>query len=250
MGYTKIIKYGETTEIYKYILSVQKRQRKTPGTTRRINSVIGPRRADNIRQLRKSFLRLVSSNLVGIEYPVFLTLTFENLYGPRYGYKCTRLFFQRLRTHCGEQLRFIYVPEFQKRGAVHFHALVWGIPHDKVLTERTTRFIAKLWGYGFIDILQSDGSPKLAGYLAKYMVKGLADERLRGFKGYSASRNCYRPEVVSGEGFSKKMLDAVAVDKSLVAFHEFDSLYLGKGQYYKYVTNKTNDNLKTSSAFG
>ena len=87
------------------------------------------------------------------------------------------------------------VPEFQKRGAVHFHCLFWGLPHDIFLKEKKDRTIAKIWEHGFVDIIKTDGHGKLSSYLAKYMAKAFVDKHLKNQKAYVSSRNICRPVV-------------------------------------------------------
>lgn len=71
--------------------------------------------------------------------------------------------------------------------------LLFGVSHEYVKSERSTRYFASLWTHGFTDVIATDGSSKLATYLAKYMSKALADFRLIGKRGYSASHNILRP---------------------------------------------------------
>jgi hypothetical protein len=72
----------------------------------------------------------------------------------------------------------VAVSEFQKRGAIHFHALVWGIPPSVVKAERHTRLVASIWGQGFTDMIETDGNSRLASYFAKYMKKAYLDPRM------------------------------------------------------------------------
>jgi hypothetical protein len=99
----------------------------------------------------------------------------------------------RLKKEFGKQVVWLAVPEFQKRGAVHFHVLIWNLPNEIHIEEeapgRNRRRIQHLWGYGYVDCIATDGSPKLSGYLAKYMSKAMHDDRLFGKKAYSSSRN-------------------------------------------------------------
>jgi len=185
--YTKIIRSGTIVEVYTY-------EKDPPEYRPRKKSRFkNPRRyRRNVSRARATFFRLVLSNLGAGQTPAFLTLTMREIVSLRAGWKAFQAFGAKLRHHYPGRLAYIAVPEFQERGAVHFHCLVWGLTDEEIASERGSRRIAKLWGHGFIDARSSDGSPKLAGYLAKYMFKAMWDERLSGQKSYSASRSLMR----------------------------------------------------------
>jgi hypothetical protein len=211
--YTKIVQSGNLVEIYEYEYSPapkrppKRRERRFRRYTRRI---------DNMGASKRRFGRLVRANLFG-DNPSFCTLTFRDIVSLDVCNKHFTLFGMRLRSAFGDRLRYIAVPEFQRRGAVHYHLLIWGLPkglaclasneyyedstgqrHRKHICdearqcERRTRRIATKWGHGFVDIFETDGSARLAGYLAKYMSKASMDGRLLGKKGYFTSRNVYK----------------------------------------------------------
>lgn len=68
-----------------------------------------------------------------------------------------RLYLKRLfySEHFAENDKhYICIAEFQKNGRVHFHVLHFGRRwYDLADTERKSRFIAKFWGYGFVDMV-------------------------------------------------------------------------------------------------
>jgi len=212
MAYNKFVISGDQVELYEYEknLSIFRKVR-VYNANRNVGSLLGVggentfserelgKRRDNAFRSRGSFRRLVRSNLDGFNKPVLVTITYaENQTDLRRGYFDFTSFVQSLRYHIGKEFKYIAVPEFQERGAVHFHALMWGISEKLVLSERQTRFFAKLWGKGFIYLTQTDGNERLSSYLAKYMTKAYLDPRLRSCKAYVASRNILRPRVLSG----------------------------------------------------
>lgn len=151
------------------------------------------KRADfSLRRARRNFIRIARSNLTETAKPAFLTLTFSANASLSYAAPRFNGFTKKLSYHF-PGVRYLAVPEFQKRGAVHYHLLVWGLPKQTVLYERNTRFLADLWGHGFIDAIPTDGSTKLASYMAKYLFKAIQDVRLVGRRAYTASRNILRP---------------------------------------------------------
>lgn len=251
MGYTKVVRSGSLVEIYVYSRDLPERRKgkKAVGAKR----VVSPsRRADNAKRLKKSFIRLVRSNLDGVGSPVFLTLTMAEVARIDVAYGLFTEFGQRLRRRYGSHIRYIAVPEFQERGAVHFHVLVWGLPQEVIYgesprivsvgsveqVERGDRSLQHLWSYGYVDCLQTDGSPKLAFYVAKYMHKALLDVRLRGQKSYSCSRNCLRQVSLATKTSVAIALDQWGVDLSTaepLQDRTFDTYWLGQGRYRSYL---------------
>jgi len=71
-------------------------------------------------------------------------------------------------------------------------------------------------------LIQTDGSPKLSGYLTKYMAKNFTDYRLMGIKAYTCSRNLKRPEVING--LSNVNLE-IALEETGAGMIEFDKTY-------------------------
>lgn len=261
MAYTKVVQSGDLVEQWTYerepaALSGGKRKPRVKRVFAR------ERRADNVQRVRKSFTRLVRANLSGDSSPALLTLTTEANTGISEGYRLYTRFADRLRRQYGSLIRFIAVPEFQRRGAVHFHVLVWGLPDhapcrlsrswyiDKTgkkhrthvcpkerECERRTRRIADLWGNGFVDLVETDGNAKLAAYLAKYMSKAMHDKRLLGKRAYSASRNVLRPVslntsfqiLLAKEGWG------ITGDSTIAKQKEYDTMFLGRCVYTSYL---------------
>jgi len=211
MGYAKVIKYGQQIEIYQYESEPRgftTRSRKLQAARRASRMALlrednmgqkeryEGKRKDNARRARMAFGRLVSANLGQSMHPLLVSLTYaENITETRQGHEDFNAFARNLRSRFGSQVRYIAVVEFQKRGAVHFHALLWGLPIGLVKTERHTRLVASLWKQGYADLVETDGSPKLAGYLSKYMTKAFKANRLFGKKAYICSKNLLRPVI-------------------------------------------------------
>lgn len=267
MGYNKIIKIGNQIELYTYEKDLSRLGRKTKG--RRVFDVsdvlpsvvvsrascveslrsnspeVGSslqKRRDHVYRSVLSFKRLVLSNISEHEAPLLVTLTYaENCTNLRLAYRHFDSFRKSLRRRFGSQFRYIAVPEFQKRGAIHFHAFFWGLPASLSENERSTRLVASLWGQGFADVFLTDGSPKLVSYLAKYMAKSASDSRLFGKKAFRSSHNIFRPVIYKNVPLwwiTENMdLSTVFLCKS----KDFHTQWLGKGRYQLYNLIKKND---------
>lgn len=114
---------------------------------------------------------------------------------------------------------FIYlaVPEFQKRGAVHYHVLSNISLEDKnIITPQEDNpeyYDVKYWKYGFSAFDDVSGDvKKIIGYISKYMTKD-ADSRLYGRRRYLCSRDIEKP-----------IIQFLEYDE-LLSIYDFDNFY-------------------------
>ena len=139
MGYNKIISYGNTLELYEYEKDVftykgtiiNSWERKLDDKDLGIDGedTLSERklgkRQDNARRASLDFRRIVASNLGGSSRPLLITLTYrDNFTDLKKSYRHLSSFIQSLRHKYGKDFRYVCVPEFQTRGAVHYHALL------------------------------------------------------------------------------------------------------------------------------
>lgn len=249
MGHTKAILSGDILEIYTYERSLPQRRTKRKKADRGGYPFASKkRRPDSINRLRANFLRLVRANLTRKQSPAFASFTMLQIVPYKRAVIHFTRFTQRLRARCGGDIAIIAVPEWQKRGAIHFHALIWGLPVDYVdnapandqteitetdLKESVNRNLQHLWGWGYVDCISTDGSNKLAGYMAKYMLKGMHDERLRGKRAYHTSRNVLRP-VSSSLGTMALFLEhQEVIHNPPLQVREYNAQFLGRAHYKK-----------------
>jgi len=238
MGYTKIIRSGDLLEVYKYEKNLpirRKARSKRAESAREEYFGARPRNADSIRRATKSFRRIVRSNLVGPVPPTLFTLTMYQKLSYRTSSRIFTKFIARLRRIRGSSFRYIAVPEFQSRGAVHWHLLMWGF-YEEAKSERTTRYFSRLWQRGFVDCLTTDGHPKLSGYLAKYMSKTMSDIRLGGQRAYYTSHNVLRPMYTASGNLSIQEVykeELIPVD-NLLTTYEFNTQWLGRCNYQSF----------------
>lgn len=244
MPYTRVVRSGSQVEVYEYANEpadhsgqVRKRRKRIVGED---DLPLVPRRADNIHRLARDFRRLVWANLDGIENPAFITLTMFKIVGIEEARHALNLFTGRVRKNICSDFRFIAVVEYQKRGAPHFHVLIWGLPPALIANERHDRYLQHLWQAGYLDCIPTDGSPKLAGYLAKYMSKSMSDDRLLGKKSYTTSRNLMRPLLHRfTEIFDNRAPAYLDSNHELIQTKTFNTDWLGKATYRLYLDPKS-----------
>lgn len=249
MAYLKMITYGRNVELYEYEKNVNTDRRPRRSFTRRsVLQVLADDRAtsiqsglntettsgkrkDSARRASMAFRRIVLANLGGLIKPIFLTLTYrENEGNLKERYSDFTDFCKALRYRYGSVFSYVAVPEFQVRGAVHFHMLVWGLQIKQIGQKRRfpkNTIDCDFWSYGFIFAKETDGHERIASYLAKYMSKAFLDSRLYGLKAYVASRNCKRPVVYSG-GVVGAVLDDWVGDVSPYKVKSYDTTFLGQ----------------------
>lgn len=248
MPYIKALVYGKCLELYSYEKDIRPIRGKRVSRKSAVDmpdmatatDVAEPsevqKRRDNARRAEMAFRRLVLANLQGSLPPILASCTYAaNQTDLGVAYEDWKAFIGALRYRYGRVFKYICVPEFQKRGAVHFHALFWGLPSSLCQEERSTRMVASLWGRGFLDIVLTDGNEKISTYLSKYMTKTFSDPRLSGKKAYRCSGNIIRPvtERVSGYFYLEEKY-GIGVDNPPCVDKEFLTQWLGKGRYRFY----------------
>lgn len=149
----------------------------------------------NIIRSKLECQRIAKSNMQ--DWETFITLTFEeNIIDIENANKRFRYFIDKIR-RIKKDFKYLCIPEFQKRGAVHYH-LLSNIKYDDVALmytqEDNTKYKhIKYWNDGFTSVEPLKGdAKKVVGYISKYMTKDI-DNRLFGHRRYFYSNNIVKP---------------------------------------------------------
>jgi hypothetical protein len=163
-----------------------------------------PKREDNIKRAVANVRRLVQCNQEDQkEKPKFLTLTYaENIQELSKTNPDFTLFTQRIRETYGD-MQYIAVPEFQERGAVHYHALYFNLPFMQDFKSE----MARLWPHGSTKIEAVRSMNAMPRYISKYMTKSLSDIRTSGRRSFFTSRNLHRPIVVHNQERADEIIE-------------------------------------------
>lgn len=195
-------------------------------------------RERSLYRSRARLRRLVNANvdewasITGKRYrPLFLTLTFrENIIDLQSAnYEFTK-FIQNLNYLIGFKksiIKYLVVPEFQKRGAVHYHVIIFNLPFVDNIYDKLNR----IWGNGFMLLKSLDKINNIGNYISKYMSKGKVDLRLISNKAYFASHGLKQPIESKDETRIKKILETLSPD-----IKPFEKKY--KDEYYGTVVYK------------
>lgn len=143
----------------------------------------------------------------------FITLTFaENIQDIKKANYEFKKFRQRLEYRLGIKLKYICVIEFQKRGAIHYHLLIFNLPYVE------NKKLREIWGNGFIKINNIDNVDNVGAYIVKYMTK-TDDERLLNEKSYFTSRGLKKYR----ETINKK--EITLAEQELSEFTTYENTY-------------------------
>lgn len=227
----RLIRSGNVVEVYDYekpVFEGSQNARKgraneayTSAETKREN------RAKTASRARATVRRMVNANP---QLNKFLTLTFaENVTDITRAHYELEKFIKRLKTRC-EGFQYLYVIEFQKRGAVHFH-LLCNLPYIDV------NALAKVWGNGFVKLNRIDKCDNVGAYVTKYMTKDSIDDRLAGRRCYCMSRDLCKPVELTDEQAIEEELAALE-DVLRVRTATFESDYYGTITYTQVVCKR------------
>ncbi|MDR3504015.1 MAG: hypothetical protein P4L79_15710, partial [Legionella sp.] len=166
--------------------------------------------------------------------PLFLTLTFkENIRDLKSAnYELTK-FIQRFnyfithikRSYC----KYLGVPEFQQRGAVHYHIILFNIPFIENIYDE----LKKLWPMGMFKVNAVDNVKNVGNYVSAYMTKGKVDTRLISQMSYTASKGLLKPkEEWSADKIQKQVAE---VPKNFEQFEkDYEDPYYEATRYIKF----------------
>lgn len=160
------------------------------------------------------------------EFKTFVTLTFkENITNVNEANKKFDIWRTKFKLECkklGYDMKYLGVPEFQKRGAVHYHLLL-NIPIEcPLFIEQENKkecYDVKYWSYGFSSVFdlvnKTDEKFNVVKYIAKYFFKDI-DNRLFMHKKVLKSNNLNKPKITyykhDDETMNKIFIDMIKND--------------------------------------
>lgn len=208
----KVVVSGKQVEVYKYKKSVWRnykidKENKLEKEPKQLNifeqqKLKKQRMQFSINRTKTEIRRLVNSNL---QLNKFLTLTFaDNITDLKIANRIFNKFVMRMM-YKYPNFQYLAVPEFQKRGAVHYH-LLCNLSYIKNIE------LQKAWGQGFVKINRIDNVNNVGAYISKYLGKEM-DERVFGKKKFFRSQDLSTPiEIIGWQSkiFIEKYLSLVA----------------------------------------
>jgi hypothetical protein len=214
---------------------------------------------NNLKATKKKAQRLIDANCYAYDktkdkpyVPTMLTLTTRDnipslsLTNPLIPLFIKRLNYEILKGKKNAFVNYITIPEWQERGAVHYHMSIFNLPYVK------HKDLTDLWGQGFVWITRTDRMRGIGRYMTKYMTKGFDDERLKGHKRYMPSQNLIQPKTIYQQDIAENIKNDLP-DSLQVYEKEYQDLYRGKINYKIYDLGnewKYSEKLKKLDTFG
>lgn len=195
----KVIVSGQMVEVYQaktpvFAIGLEKKGKETGGPIAPLSQEERERQDKN--NALRSYFEFERRAVLNFKpnKSCFLTLTFRDtenfdVTDVATCNACFKGFIRKLRKKYGKAFKYVATIEFQdsnKRGAVHYHMLI-------SLSYLKCEDVQKLWGHGAINIQKMKNTRHAVSYVAKYMKKGLIDDRLRGKKKWHGSMNLFNP---------------------------------------------------------
>lgn len=168
-----------------------------------------PKLENAVRSMNRSknnLMDILKSN----DFNFFVTLTFDKNKIDRLDDNKTRKSFTQWVANIQRDLPNLYyvaVPEYHKKGGLHFHLLFGGttaedlglVDSGKIVKsgrcKGQTIYNVTKWSKGFSTATKILDVNAVKYYLSKYLTKGKVDPRFFGKKRFYVSRNIKRPQV-------------------------------------------------------
>lgn len=234
----KVVKCGEYIQLYYYDNS---RYRKTKERfdlddlrKKRVGQPTYHTIEDrNIIRSKLQCQRIAKANAK--EWKSFITLTYaDNMQDIKKGKKDLSNFLDKIKK-VKKDFKYIAIPEFQKRGAVHFHLLTnLSLQDNDIIFQQKDNnnyYDVKYWCKGFTSVEFLEGDiKKIVGYISKYMTED-CDHRLFMIRRYTTSQNLTKPQIdfLNIDNFrytkDKRFLNKLLKDKELIYENEYSDKF-------------------------
>jgi hypothetical protein len=238
----KYIKSGDIIEIYEYEKEIVRVKNETGrrGVSEgreKSEEEVKRNRSDSLAKAKKTLRRLINANVhKWTEQPKFLTLTFkENVQDVKLANSHFKNFIKRFGYKLDLKIKYSAVIEFQKRGAIHYHVVLYNVPYFDV------NELSEIWGHGFTKLNKIDQVDNIGAYVTKYMTKDNDDPRLVGQKCYFNSRGLHKPE--EHNELNKKKIDSLkeSLSQFQVYNNTFENEHTGEITYTQYNLSRKQD---------
>lgn len=225
----KEIQSGNRVEVYKYSVAQEYKFEGNNKTGRKGKgkSNVEKNRKETLNKARNNIIRLINCNP---DLTTFITLTYaDNMQDLQLSKYHLKAFFKMMQEDF-VNFKYLYVLEFQRRGAIHYHLLCnLYVPVETAKLKEykqegqkilENQFHDMYWQHGFVDIrdLKQEGNTNVGLYVAVYLVEDLYKLDLGGARCYGYSRNLNRPT-------ERKALVTLRPDEVLAEYRMYDLQY-------------------------
>lgn len=198
----KVIKSGHIVDIYVYdrfisLRDEEERQNKGGRDKEGKEERKAEYRATVAHRAYTKLMNIINANFD--ENSLFVTLTYKkNMQDIDQANYDLKKFLQKMKRRQAD-FKYVWVMEFQERGAIHYHMMCNLDIQFETVEERQSheRILADIWSHGFVDIGYKK-TDNAGAYLVKYMTKDNMDQRLIGKKSYSTGGKLEKPKDIKG----------------------------------------------------
>lgn len=205
---------------------------------------------DNIRKGNNRAISQIKSIIAGNfnnKRTKFIVLTFkgklnfdkQNL---RICNQKKQTFIKKLQAKYGYNFKYLIIPEYQKKGAVHYHMLA-EIPY---LNKEE---LEKIWSYGYCHISNIKKKHQTAEYITKelvkqmkkityYVSKNIKKVEYKGLRRYYCSNSVQKPEIFYGKEAERLVKYCSKFEPKLIEEKEFYVDFVGYVKYRAYKLSK------------
>lgn len=168
------------------------------------------------------------------DFSYFVTLTFDGNKIDRMNDNATKRKYSQWANDVKKQfpnMYYVTVPEYHKKGGLHFHILIGGITLDELkatpaLNKRGKQIHKKgkaiwnigAWKKGFSTLSIINNGEATKHYICKYITKQHADDRFFNKRRYYVSRNIERPEIEKRVERVENALNGIDTNVQLVSY--------------------------------
>jgi hypothetical protein len=168
------------------------------------------------------------------DFSFFVTLTFDGNKIDRMNDNATKRKYSQWANDVKKQfpnMYYVTVPEYHKKGGLHFHILIGGITLDELkatpaLNKRGKQIHKKgkaiwnigAWKKGFSTLSIIGNGEATKHYICKYITKQHADDRFFNKRRYYVSRNIERPEIEKRVERIENALNGIDTNVELVSY--------------------------------
>lgn len=231
----KVVVSGKHVEVYKYKKQVWREfekknfeDEKPQKEPKQLNAfeqiaIMKQKQQYSVNRTRTEIRRLINSNP---QLTKFMTLTFaKNITDLKEANYIFNQFIKRMNYKYPD-FKYLAIPEFQQRGAVHYH-LLCEMPfiHFREITE--------IWGQGNIDIKTLNNVDNIGAYVCKYLSKDMFDERTFAKKKFFRSQTLLEPVEILGY-WAMKFVEKLCSVLTPVFEKTFESEWVGEVEYKSY----------------
>lgn len=181
---------------------------------------------------RRCLRRLIYSNYGQYTQKTkYLVLTKRENWGLDEANNYFKKFILRLDYKLGFPLRYVNVPEFQKRGSVHYNLLMFNFPFMNDVYSS----LRKVWGGDMLKMNVIEGSRdirRVVPYISKYISKQMNDRRFYGRKRYFRSGGLFKPVEITDDVMVQMSL--YPLERFKIKESRFDTQFHGEMIYKRF----------------